>query len=320
MRVFPCLLSVLASLATLPLAHAQAASPAWAVDYDRLYRVDLDTRTATLIGELGSIGPQQPMADLSGLTTAVDGTLYVASDTLKGLIRVDPASGRGTWIGRFDIAANDPTAPLDFAMAASCDGGLWLASPVSRQLWRVDPGTGKATPAGNLGRDITGLAVERDDLFGIGGRGEEGWYQINRSTGQSRLIGGLGSMVDYLASASPAILADGTVLAVFNYIPPPAEKPPPDWSDLAVIDRDSGRSTILGPITGPAGLRGIGIRGFTVGPPACAATPPPIVPGGTPDAVQVPTLGNLATLLLLLGLLAAALRSLALPAARAGRD
>ncbi|MGA7297427.1 MAG: hypothetical protein WBW92_07955 [Rhodanobacteraceae bacterium] len=303
MRVLVCLLLALACL-PVSLARAQGTGSAYAVDYDQFYRVDLATRQATSIGPVSGSGPQQ-MADLSGLTTTPDGRLFAASDTLKALIRIDPATGKGTVVGSFDINQTQNSSPLDFGMAASCDGSLWLSSTVTRQLWKVSPSTGKASLVGQMGNDIAGLAVDHDALYGVGGRGDEGWYSINTQTGQSTLLGGLGSMVDYITSASPVITDQGQVLAAFNYVPLPNNQPPPDWSDLAQINIANGQTTVLGTITGSASLRGIGIRGFTMGPPPCGVT------GTPPDAVGAPTLAWWSRILMLFALAGIALVLLA---------
>ncbi len=296
MRVFVCLFLVLACL-PVTLARAQETGSAYAVDYDQFYRVDLATRSATKIGVVGGSGSQR-MADLSGLTTMPDGSLYAASDTLKALIRIEPTTGRGTIIGTFGISQGTPSEFLDFGMAASCDGSLWLSSPVTRQLWKVNPVSGKADQVGTMSRDITGLAVDHDVLYGVGGRGDEGWYSIDTKTGRTKLVGGLGSMVDYITSASPAITDQGKVLAAFNYVPLPNERTPPPWSDLARIDISSGQTEILGTITGPDSLKDIGIRGFTIGPPACG--PVGIIVASAP--VGAPSLDWWSRLLMLLAL------------------
>lgn len=303
MRAVVCLAIALACL-SLPLAHAQAADGAYAVDYDRLYRIDITARTATLIGAAGGDG-SQPIADLSGLTTAPDGTLYAASDTIKSLVRIDPGSGKASVVGNFGIVlGNDPAAPLDYAMTAACDGSLWLASATARQLWKVNPATGAATAIGPTGRTITGLVMKDNTLYGIGGRGEEGWYRIDTKTGSASLLGGLGTMVTYLASASPAVTADGRMLAALNYVPPPDNRLPADWSDLAEIDPVNGVTRVLGNITGPASLRGIGIRGFTLGAPACGTTPLPPRPHATAQPIPLGGRTALVLQIALLGILA----------------
>lgn len=296
MRAVVCLAIAVACLSA-PLARAQAQTRAYAVDIDHLYSVNLATRQATDIGAAGSSGPQ-PIGDLSGLTTTPDGTLYAASDTVKALVRIDPATGKAAVVGRFGIVnGGDATAPVDYAMAAACDGSLWLASATMRQLWKVNPTNAQPTLVGSLGYTITGLAVKGDELYGIGGRGDEGWYRIDTTTGSASRIGTLGSAVTYLASASPAFAADGSVLAAFNYVPPPSGTTVPDWSDLASINTGSGAATILGSITGPASLRGIGVRGFTIGAPVCKAPP------ATANAQVVPV--NATWMLWLQGLLLA---------------
>lgn len=311
MRFIVCLLLAMApaSLA-FALAPAPKADSAWAVDYDSFYEINLATRQARFVGPVGPTGPQ-PLVDLSGLTITTDGTMYAASDAVKGLIRIDPATGSGSLVGHFGIPQADPSAPLDFAMTASCDGDLWLSSPVTRELWRVNPASGRATRVGGMGRDIVGLVARGAALYGVGGRGEEGWYEINPDSGRARLIGGLGSMVDYVASASPLFRDDGSVLAALNYVPLPGGVMPPDWSDLVRIDPESGVAQMLGTIEGAAQLRGIGVRGLAAAPPICAAAPPPGVPPVT--AVGVPTLGAWARWLLALALIGAALPALRAP-------
>ena len=293
MRVSLCLLLALACM-PVTFARAQSAGSAYAVDYDQFYRIDLGTRKATLIGKVGGSGQLQ-MADLSGLTTTPGGEVYVASDTLKSLIRIDPGTGKGTVVGNFGINQNNSSDPLDFGMTAACDGSLWLNSAVTRQLWKVNPSTAKATLVGTMGHDITGMVAAHDSLYGVGGRGDEGWYSIDTASGHASLLGSLGPAVTYITSASPAVTSQGEVLAAFNYVPLPNNQPPPAWSDLARIDPVTGAATVLGTITGPPSLEDIGIRGFTLGPPACGATAPP-----TLDAVGAPTLGWWSRLLLAL--------------------
>lgn len=302
MHAFIRLAAVLAMVLLAPLMAC--AAPAYTVDYDRLYLVDLDTRQATLIGAAGSQGGQL-IGDLSGLTTLADGRLYAISDTIKSLLRIDPATGAASVVGRLQLDTGiDPNAPLDLAMAASCSGDLWLSSAVTGDLWRLDPSSAQASHVGSLGSTtITGLVAYGDQLFGIGGRGDEGLYSIDPATAAVQAIGdGFAGTVDYLASASPAFTGSGEMLAVLNYVPPPAgTTSPADWSDLARIDPETGEITVLGNITGPDGLRGIGIRGFTLGPAQCSGN---TGTGGTPTSnpSQVPATSPLTLLLELLAI------------------
>ncbi|HET6631853.1 MAG TPA: hypothetical protein VFG73_04005 [Rhodanobacteraceae bacterium] len=311
MRVVLSLAIVLASLAPLR-AHAQSLQgPVYAVDYDQLYSVDLGTRTATLIGAAGSNGPQT-IADLSGLTSAPDGTLYAASDTIKGLVRINAATGDATVIGNFGITSAQTgmasDAPLDFGMTFGCDGQLWLSSATADMLWTVNPATGTSTLVGALGHAISGLTMLDGELYGTGTGDDPGLYHIDTASGAASLVGSFGSTVPFAASTSPGVDALGRLLAAINYVPPPpGVDTTSDWSDLASIDPATGAATILGPITGPDSLRGIGIRGISFGPADCtAAVNPP--PGGEPTSgpTTVPAGGTLSRLLELLGLLALA--------------
>lgn len=293
MRAHLCLAAMLALLSVTPV-RAQETGAAYAVDYDRLYRIDLASRKATLIGAAGNNGPQF-LGDLSGLTTTPDGRLFAASDSAKALLQLDLKTGDATVVGLFGVAAGgDPSAPLDYAMTAACDGSLWLASAATAQLWRVNPATAQSTLVGDTGYAITGLVVHGDELYGAGGRGNEGLYKINTSTGAATRIGdGFGNDIDYAASVSPAFTDAGALLAIVNYVPPALgdEGPVAQWSDLATIDPDTGIANILGDVTGPDSLSGIGIRGFTLGPPQCAVT------GGNGPPNVIPS-SNLLTLLL----------------------
>lgn len=300
MRAFVCLAAMLAFLPALTV-RAQPAGSAYAVDYDRLYRVDLSTRQASLIGEVSRNGPQF-LGDLSGLTTATDGRLFVASDAAKSLLRIDPDNGDASVVGLFGVAAGgDPAAPLDYAMAAACDGGLWLASATTEQLWRVDPDTAQSTLIGSIGHAITGLAVRGNVLYGTGGRGDEGLYRIDTSSAAATRIGtGYGSDVPYAASVSPAFNAGGELLAMINYVPPAPGDPAPvaPWSDLATIDLETGIANVHGEVVGPTSLRGIGLRGFSLGPPQCTAAPPI----GNASATAIPSSSEWSLLLQVIGI------------------
>lgn len=313
------LLSLAVMLAMLPVSFACAQSAQgkiYAVDYDQFYSIDPGTHQATLIGKAGFNGAQA-IADLSGLTTGPDGTLYAASDTIKALVRIDPSTGQASVVGSFDIPTSQTglatDAPLDFGMAYGCSGKLWLSSTTAGKLWQVDPGSGKSTLVGSLGQTISGLTIRGGKLLGTGARNadNEGLYAIDTSSAKATLIGNYGAAIPYAASVSPGVDAQGDLLAAINYVPPPSGTTVPDWSDLARIDPATGTATILGTINGPDSLRQIGIRGLTFGTPDCSprATSGP---GVSPDTayVAVPASGFGAALAEWLALAAAALIAL----------
>lgn len=266
-----------AGMLALAAASAHAATTAYGEAYDTLYRIDLDAHTAVPIGVAGSYGGV-PIGNISGLTTAPDGTLYATSGAYKLFIRLDPASGQASVIGNLGLGdqGSGQYNALDLSMIADPDGTLYLSSAVVDKLWTVDAANGQATLVGTTGHTITGLAARGDLLYGAGGKGDNNFYRIDRKTGAASLIGSFGSsFTRWVNSVSMSFDAHGTLWAVLNYVPPEHDTDTPaDWSDLATIDPLTGTVTILGPLTGPPSLRGIGMKGFSVGAaPSGLATP-----------------------------------------------
>ncbi len=286
MRPLTCLIAAgLLAICALPLRAS--ATTAYGEAFDTLYRIDLDSRKATEVGASGFYRGQL-IGNISGLTLTESGAMYAAAGAFKLLVKVDPASGDTQVIGSFglegqgDPARNDA---LDLNMVAGCDNTLWLASAVAGKLWTVDAATGNTTLVGPTGRSITGLVARGKELFGAGGKGDNTLYRIDPKTGATTAIGPFGAQVTrWVNSVSMSFDADGTLWAVFNYMPPDAGGSAVDWSDLARIDPATGAVTLLGPITGPESLRRIGMKGFTVGPPQCtrAVAEPQPVPLGSP--------------------------------------
>lgn len=269
MRPLTCLIAAgIAVFATC----ANAATVAYGEAFDTLYRIDLDARTATAIGPAGLYGGV-PIANIGGLTTAADGTLYAAAGASKLFVSISPASGQANVIGSLNSAGQGSGQfnALDIGLAFDCDGTLWMASGTLKQLWKVDPATGATTKVGSTGAPISGLAIGAGVLYGSGSGGDHGFYRIDRATGAATRIGDFGAAAsNILNSVSMSFAADGTLWAVLNYVPPVTGNFTPDWSDLATIDPATGKMTLLGPITGPPSLRQIGMKGFTVGPSTCA--------------------------------------------------
>lgn len=282
MRALACLTIVALGFAVAPAAAAP--SLAYAEAFDTLYRVDLANGTASRIGSNGRIG-RDVVNDVTGLSLSAGGSLYAVSDTLKLLVRLDKDTGAATAVGSLGLAGQGVGQydSLDFGMAFGCDGGLWLSSATTGKLWSVDPATAEATLVGSTGHTITGLAVRDGVLYGAGTRNDNFLYRIDMRTGEAHAIGSYGAGVPgWINSISMSFDAEGTLWAVLNYIPPePGTSEYPDWSDLATIDPRTGEIAILGPITGDADLRGIGLRGFVLGPSACTA-PSGTAPVGAP--------------------------------------
>jgi hypothetical protein len=278
--------------------------------YDTLFQFGLTSHTATEVGNAGRYGGQ-PIANLSGLSFAPEGdALYAVAGGMNSLVRIDPETGHASIIGLFGLAGQgDPNRndALDLGMTFGCDGTLWLVSAYAGKLWTVDSGNGATKLVGTTGQAITGLVANGNVLYGAGGRGDNGFYRINTSTGEAKRIGDFGDD-RWINSVSMSFDADGKLWAVLNYVPPaPGSTTVPDWADLATIDVATGKLTIVGPITGPESLRQLGMKGFAIGPPRCTL--------GGGSAVTAPV-GTPPWLLALAGLLvavsAAALRRRAL--------
>lgn len=170
-------------------------------DFDSLYRVDLATGDATLIGPVG-------YADVEGLAISPDGVLYGVDDGTETLIIIDTNTGQGTPVNNapgnlgIDVGFN-----YDFGLTFDLEGNLWLSSDVTGQIWRVNPDTGAATlhfgPAsgtagaaasGDGGKSaanpgaLTALASCSDRIFGLGSEGDHALYELEPN-GTPRLVG-----------------------------------------------------------------------------------------------------------------------------------
>ncbi|MEP7043397.1 MAG: hypothetical protein ABI843_10055 [Dokdonella sp.] len=286
MRTFACFAA--AGMLAVVAFPANAATIAYGEAFDTLYRFDLEAHEATLVGGAGRYAGQD-IGNISGLTTAAGGSLYAIAGGFKLLIAVNGGTGSADVIGSLGLAGEgDPNRndALDLNMISGCDGKLWLTSAVANKIWTVDATTGTTTLVGPTGHTITGLVALGDALYGAGGKGDNNFYRIDKTTGAATLIGPFGAGLTHWAnSISMSFDADGALWAVINYVPPENDSDPiADWSDLAKIDPTTGALTIVGPITGPDALRGIGMKGFTLGPTQCTrgATGPMPAPLGAP--------------------------------------
>ena len=290
MRPLTCLIA--AGMLAASALPASAGTVAYGQAFDTLYRIDLDEHRATPVGAAGRVAGQT-LGNISGLTTAGDGTLYAVAGASKLLLSIDPGSGAATPLGRLDLS--DGTGQfnaLDLNMTEGCDNTLWLSSAVTRELWTVDRHTAAVSLIGSTVHPISGLAARNGVLYGAGSKGDDGFYRIDTRTGAAERVGAYGpALTRWVNSVSMGFDEDGTLWAVFNYMPPENDsKPPVDWSDLATIDPATGKVTIQGPLVGPESLREIGMKGFTAGPPQCTghgASAAVAAPVGSPWALAL---------------------------------
>jgi streptogramin lyase len=298
MRTLACFAA--AGMLAVVAFHANAATTAYGEAFDTLYKIDLDARTATTVGVSTTSSGGTPVKGLGGLTTMPDGSLYAVSNALKLLVKIDPTSGATSVVGNLNLEGQGTGQfdALDLGMAADGHGVVWLSSGTAQKLWRVDPSSGSLTFVGSTGHGISGLVARDDALYGSGDLTDHTFYRIDKGTGAATPIGSFGPAAPAaLNSVSMSFDADGTLWAVLNYVPPAVGTTVPDWSDLATIDPASGLMTVLGPITGPESLRGIGMKGFTTGPARAAAAAASPAPIGSPWA-----LGLLGLLLTFVGM------------------
>ena len=273
---------MLASSATV----AGADEVGYGVAFDTLYSVDVSNHTAAEVGSAGTFGGV-PIVNLSGLSFSPDEVLYAVAGGLGALTRIDPATGHATPVGSFGLSGQgDPQRndALDLSMAFDCDGTLWLASAYANKLWTVNPSNGATTPVGDTGHLLTGIVAHGNVLYGAGGRGDNGFYRIDKATGAATEIGNFGDG-RWINSVSMSYDEAGILWAAINYVPPaPGDVTIADWPDLARIDESTGLITFVGTITGPDSLRQIPMKGFSIGPPRCTlgALPAAAAPVGTP--------------------------------------
>lgn len=307
MRMRACLIAAVLTIAPFSLAKANPVG--YGVAFDQLYRIETSPPRATYIGDAGNFGGQ-PYGSLKGLTFGPGNTLYAVSDSLsqKPLVTLNTATGAATYLSALNLSGGSGQFnSLDLASAFTCDGQMWLSSATSKKLWRVNPANGATTLVGSMGETITGLAAKGNELFGAGGRGNNSLYRISTETGAAALIGGFGTANSgWISTISISFDADGTLWSALNYLPPaPGGSTLTDWSDLARIDPASGIATVVGPITGPDSLRGIGMTGFTLGQTPCATIPPP-GGGGSSSPATLPSASSWSLFTLLFALLVVA--------------
>jgi hypothetical protein len=300
------LLAVLLSLS--PLA-AGAQTLGYAAGYDTLYKINLQTAQAEVVGrmEIGA-GSALAASDVEGLAFARDGGLYAVADATPGggLFRIDRTTGIATFVGNLGLQGQGapPNDNLDVGLAVGCDGRMWLSSDTAQKLWEVTPATAATRLVGTIGKKISGLAARADGLYGIGVDTDAGLYRIDTETARPTLIGSFGSSTP-LPDAGLDFDADGTLWAVLDRFPPT------ETSEIATIDTVTGQQNIARVVNGE-GLDDRELEALAIAPPVCQPT------GNGPPAPQLPipaasrgALGALALGVLLLGFLGLRRRGLA---------
>ena len=292
-----------ASASAAPIAYGEALGSYNGKSQSALWRIDLGTRTATLVGP--SSGPAGlinglPPFNVRGLSFNPQGQLYAVSEDLEVLIQVNRTTGAATLVGSLNLSGPGVATAqnLDLSMAFTCDGKAWLASAGTGNLWQVNTATGATTLVGSTGGTITGLAAQTNTLYATGSRSDLNLYTVNTSTAKLTAVGAYGSTAGAVRTISPGFDTEGQIWALLNNVGP--NSPGEQWSNAAQIGTN-GALNKLGTVTGPASLEGFGIVGLAIASPTC-----PTQGGGDPvlDPQAAPTLswqGVLALVLLIVG-------------------
>ena len=269
---FRWLLAPVIMLSPLPvLAQATAYVSAW----DTLYRLDLATARATVIGS--GIG----FNDVEGLAISPQGILYGVADGTAGsgseatdfLIRIDTTTGVGTLVGALPgLSGRGPNNQLDYGLAFTCDGKMWASSDTTGLLWEVDPSNAAVREVGNTGAPLSGLGGRGKQLYGIGvqngfgDRNQQALYRIDPSNAQATRIGSLGINLT-LSSSGADFDSSGTLWATLDSQPPDVDVP----SRLARIDLETGHAEVITSISGIS--QNVSVRGMAIAPPASCDDP-----------------------------------------------
>ncbi len=278
-----------------PLAYGESIATINAQSQGALYRIDLATRSASLVGAAGLVGGAYTY-NVRGLSFAPNGQLYAVSEDLAVLLQISAASGKATLIGALNLNTS-PNVTLDLSLAFTCDGNAWLASATTGNFWQVNTTNGATTPIGNLGSTITGLAAQGNILYGTGSQANQNLYTIDTTNAKTTLVGAYGGTTGAVHTISPGFDSSGQLWAILDNIPGYNTNTIETWSNLAQINA-AGAMSKLGTITGQTLVTGVGLVGLAIAPPTCSV--------GDPSAAlphPTPALSRAALLLLVLSLI-----------------
>ena len=188
--------SILVLIVSLFLGFIQS-SPAMAEFFavnmgnSNLYRIDINTRLATLIGPTG-------LANLIGLAVDSDGTIYTINESSSAqLWKLNPATGAATLVGATGLSIQEGDMTIH-----PRTGTLYVAIGSPDRLYTVDKRTGAATLVGNTERDVSGLTFVENTLYGLALRdqGPDLLVQIDATTGATKIIGETGTNFGVIAA------------------------------------------------------------------------------------------------------------------------
>jgi hypothetical protein len=256
----------------------------YSVDSDyrnRLWRIDMNTGLATLVGPTG-------YTDIESLSFSSAGVLYGVSDASKQLLTCNLQTGACTLVGSLGAAV--PNDARDEGLSFDDSGRLWMSTdepkppaPWAEYLYRLDPATGAATAIGFLGQEVTGLAFWNGVLYGLGGDTRNNLVTVNRSTGLSTPVGGLLTVSLWDGGI------DFDVNGVLWGISDPTDVDQTIPSQTFTIDTATGAATVVATITDVGGGPLYGFESLAIW---TGEEPPPAVEPFVPEPGTLLLLGT----------------------------
>jgi hypothetical protein len=269
-------------------AFAVSSDATDAATADKLYKINLSTGQASVVGALGVVGGM--FEDVEGLAFDVNGNLFGVDDDTKTLLNINPASGRATAVG--GVRGNTRLTPSssnaqDLSIAFSCSGELFAAARNSKTLYRANTATGvfdTVGAGGALAGGIQDIAVANTKMYGLG---DDKFYRIDASTGVSEAIGSFGAGIDFKEGGGLAADSTGQLFAI-------GERRMPNGDLLASqiykLNVKTGAATLFS--SSPL----VGVESLAIGAPSCSAAL-------ADSPVGVPSLNLIGLMCLMSGLL-----------------
>ena len=188
LRTFTRILVCAAVFVASSVVMAAATGYSVRSDVDRkLYRIDMMTGVAS---ELGATG----FSKIEGLAINSAGEIFGVNPATAQLVKCLSTTGGCTAVG---LLNGVPQLQTNAGLAFSTAGVLYLA--MNAVVYRVDPLTATTVALGGSGPALSGLAglapsaACTSGLFGIGGNSDRGkLYCINVTNGTATLLGSIG--------------------------------------------------------------------------------------------------------------------------------
>jgi hypothetical protein len=225
----------------------------YSVDSDyrnRLWRIDMNTGLATLVGPTG-------FTDIESLSFSSTGVLYGISDGSKQLVTCSTETGACTAVGTLGVTFKDTGLSFDG------NGQLWMSTDEPgppESFYRLNPSNGAATLIGTQGQEVTGLAFWGGVLYGLGGDYNDNLVTINRSSGLATPVGPLGTVT----------LTDGGIDFDLNGvlwgISDPSDTNETIPSQTFTINTTNGAATVVATITDAGGGALYGFESLAIWP------------------------------------------------------